>query len=241
MEKPKLILRGLIRAIRDEPRIFGLLLLCLTGFFLLAGIADEVREGEHLPIDRQILLMMRNPHDTSKPIGGAWLGEVMRDITGLGGIFFLTFITLACFFYLLAERRKAEAVYMIASIGTGVAFNCLLKGFFNRPRPDLFPHGAIIYTSSFPSGHSMMSATVYLTLGALLAEAHARRGLKAYFVCLGVLLTLMIGVSRLYLAVHWPTDVMAGWLGGAAWAIMVWLIRAKVLRHMSSRKKSAGT
>ncbi len=233
MQKLKLFLRSLARAIKEEPLISALFLLCVAGFFLLGGIAHEVHEGGQMAVDRRILLMLRNPHDTSRPIGGAWLGEVMRDITGLGGIFFLTFITIACFIYLMAERRRAEAVYLIVAVGTGVAFNCVLKGFFNRPRPDLFPHGAIIYTSSFPSGHSMMSATVYLTLGVLLAEAHARRGLKIYFLGLGVLLTLMIGVSRLYLAVHWPTDVMAGWLGGAAWAIMVWLIRARVLRRLS--------
>jgi undecaprenyl-diphosphatase len=106
----------------------------------------------------------------------------------------------------------------------------VLKEFFERPRPDLVPHGAEVFTASFPSGHAMMSAVVYLTLGALLARVETGLRVKAFVLSVSVLLTVLVGISRVYLGVHWPTDVLAGWTVGAAWAVMCWLI-ARVLQR----------
>ena len=100
----------------------------------------------------------------------------------------------------------------------------LTKLGFGRPRPDLVPHATQVYTASFPSGHAMMAAVTYLTLGALLARVQPRLRLKLYLIGLAATLTVLVGCSRVYLGVHWPTDVLAGWTLGAAWALGCWAI-----------------
>jgi undecaprenyl-diphosphatase len=124
----------------------------------------------------------------------------------------------------------------------------LLKLGFERPRPDLVPHAVVVYTASFPSGHAMLSAVTWLTLGALLMRVEPRRRVKAYVLALAVLTTLLVGASRIYLGVHWPTDVLAGWCIGAAWALMCWLAalwlqrrgRVEETREVADDDPSAG-
>ncbi|HKH34153.1 MAG TPA: phosphatase PAP2 family protein, partial [Beijerinckiaceae bacterium] len=118
-----------------------------------------------------------------------------------------------------------------AAVGGGMLMSTLLKLGFARPRPDLVPHGARVYTASFPSGHAMLSAVTYLTLGALLARVQPRRRIKAFFLGLAILLTIVIGMSRVYLGVHWPSDVLAGWCGGAAWAALCWFVALQLQRR----------
>jgi undecaprenyl-diphosphatase len=107
----------------------------------------------------------------------------------------------------------------------------VLKMGFERPRPDLVPHATRVYTASFPSGHAMLSAVTYLTLGALLARVQPNRRLKAYLIGLALCITLLVGASRVYLGVHWPSDVLAGWCGGAAWAALCWFIALQLQRQ----------
>jgi undecaprenyl-diphosphatase len=104
----------------------------------------------------------------------------------------------------------------------------LLKDLFHRARPALVPHESYVFNSSFPSGHSMLSAVAYLTMGALLARAQTRRRLRAYLLLTAGLLTFLVGVSRVYLGVHWPTDVLAGWTAGVTWAICWFLIARRL-------------
>jgi undecaprenyl-diphosphatase len=113
---------------------------------------------------------------------------------------------------------------VVIAVGGGTLLSFLLKGGFDRPRPELVPHGSYVYTASFPSGHSMMSAVVYLTLGALLVRIHPKRRTKAYILTIAVITTLAVGVSRVYMGVHWPSDVLGGWTLGAAWALLCWLV-----------------
>jgi undecaprenyl-diphosphatase len=192
----------------------------LWGFLVLA---DEVAEGGTGRFDRAILLALRNPQDPADPIGPRWFEEMARDVTALGSTVVLTLITLAAIGFLLMLRRRAAALLVAVSVGGGVLLSNLLKFGFARPRPELVPHAVKVYTASFPSGHSMLSAVTYLTLGALLARVQPRRRLKLYLLGLAVLLTVLVGASRVYLGVHWPTDVLAGWCMGAAWAILCWL------------------
>ena len=189
------------------------------GFVELAG---EVLEGETHAFDERILLALRSATDRSDPLGPGWLEELMRDVTGLGSTGVLTFITLAAAGFLALNRKTHAALFVVAAVGGGMLLSTLLKMGFDRPRPDLVPHGALVYTASFPSGHATLSAVVYLTLGALLARVQPRFVLKLYLLGLAILLTVTVGVSRVYLGVHWPTDVLAGWAIGAAWALFCW-------------------
>jgi undecaprenyl-diphosphatase len=195
--------------------------LAVWGFVELAG---EVRAGHTRALDEAILLALRSPSDSSDPLGPRWLEELMRDFTALGGVGVLTLITVAVAGFLALEGKRHAAIMVIASVATGLVLSSLLKWGFDRPRPDLVPHGSIVATSSFPSGHSTMAAVVYLTLGVLLARTRERRSVRAYVLAIAMLMTGMVGTSRVYLGVHWPTDVAAGWAAGTGWALLCWLV-----------------
>lgn len=218
--------RWLARRVTDyvEPRALVLILLVAACGWMFLALADEVREGETSSFDTAILLGLRSPADPSDPIGPGWFEEVARDVTALGSMAILTGITLASAAYLwLAGKRRSVALVLV-SVGGGIAFSTLFKRGFDRPRPDLVPHATEVYTASFPSGHAMMAAVTYLTLAAMLARVQPTRALKVYLFALAALVTVLVGASRVYLGVHWPTDVLAGWTAGAAWALACWLV-----------------
>jgi undecaprenyl-diphosphatase len=177
-------------------------------------------------VDREILLAMREPNDASDPVGPRWFEEACRDVTALGGATVLALLTatVAAFFW-LAQMHRAAIYIAVAVIGAGL-LSSTLKAAFERPRPDLVPHGMSVYTSSFPSGHSMLSAAVYLTLGMVASRFVPRRQQKVFFIAVAIAITAAVGASRVYLGVHWPTDVLAGWAVGAAWALVCWCIAA---------------
>ena len=201
--------------------IVSLLVLC-SGLWGFVELADEVVEGDTASIDHRILLALRNPDNLSDPIGPRWVEELMRDFTGLGGVGVVTFLTVAATGFLLLEGRRRAMLLLLAAVLGGILASLTLKWSFDRPRPELVPHGSYVYTSSFPSGHSMMAAATYLTIGALLARMHSDVRTKAYFIVLATLLTVAVGFSRVYLGVHWPTDVLAGWTMGGFWALLCW-------------------
>jgi undecaprenyl-diphosphatase len=210
-------------------------LIALVGFaagaWAFGTIADEVMEGDTQTFDRAVLLAMRRA-DNLAPIGPLALQEAARDITGLGGLAALSFLTLAVSSFLLLDGKRRMALFVLCSVASGLFMTASLKDAFNRPRPDLVPHATSVSATSFPSGHSMMSAVTYLTLGALLARSQRRKRLKAFLMLLAASLTFMIGLSRVYLGVHWPTDVFAGWTAGASWALLCWF----VARLLQSRR-----
>ena len=143
-------------------------------------------------------------------------------MTALGGFGILTFLTFAAAGFLALSGKRRSMLLLLASVGGGQLLSTLFKRGFDRPRPDLVPHEALVYTASFPSGHAMMAAVTYLTLGAMLARVQPSRVLKVYVLALATIVTVAVGVSRVYLGVHWPTDVLAGWTAGAAWALLCW-------------------
>ena len=192
-------------------------------FFLIAG---EVKEGDTLSFDRQLLFAMRRS-DLS-PKGPPAFQELVRDVTALGGTVILALVTLATTGFLALDGKRRMAGFVCGSVFTGLIASNILKSLFERARPDIVPHAMHVSTASFPSGHSMLSAVTYLTIGALLARSHERKLLKVYFLFLAILLTLMVGVSRVYLGVHWPTDVLAGWTAGAVWALLCWLVARRL-------------
>lgn len=200
--------------------LFGLLGSCLV-FVLIAGV---VVDGGTREFDRALLLSLRNPLDVSDPLGPRWVEEMFRDITALGSTIVLTMVTLAVAGYFLLDGRRGVAmIVLLATLGAFGVGNAL-KHTFDRERPDLVPHGSTVYTSSFPSSHSMVSASTFLTLGALLARVQRRRRIKTFVLGVAITATVLVGVSRVYLGVHWPTDVLAGWTAGAGWALMCWLL-----------------
>jgi undecaprenyl-diphosphatase len=203
----------------------------LWGF---AELADEVADGETHAFDRAVMLALREPQDPAQALGPAWLELVARDVTSLGGAAVLVLLSLAAVGYLLLSRRHGAAVFVVVSIAGGTLLSSALKSLFGRPRPDLVPHAVEVTSASFPSGHSMLAMVTYLTLGAVLAEVQPQRRFKIYILGWAVFLALLVGASRVYLGVHWPTDVLAGWCIGSAWALLcgsvaLWLQRRGVI------------
>jgi undecaprenyl-diphosphatase len=214
-----------------EIETLAALLLAAGAVWLFFEVADEVLDGETVTIDERLLLALRSPADSSDPLGPPWAEEIARDITGLGGVGILTLLTLASAGFLALQRRVHLALYLLAAVASGTLVSTLLKLGFDRPRPDLVAHGQTLYTSSFPSGHSMISAVVYLTLGALLANGQTNLAMRLYLIGLAVFLAVIVGSSRVYLGVHWPTDVLAGWSAGSAWALLCWALAERLRRQ----------
>lgn len=209
--------------------VLSALLLVVAGAWVFAELADEVLEGETQRLDERIIWALRVPDPDplptgprEVPIGPKWLQETGRDITGLGGVAVLTLLIAAVAGYLLLVRKfHAMWLVLFASLGA-LAISSLLKGYFDRPRPNV-THFSFVYTSSFPSGHSMMAAAVYLTLGSLLTRLVPGRFVKFYFLFVALTITFLVGASRVYMGVHYPTDVLAGWTAGLVWALLCWL------------------
>lgn len=216
--------------------VAGLAAASLWGFFELAG---EVTEGETRRLDEMLLLALRTPGDSRQPLGPVWLWEAARDVTALGSVAVLTLVTAASLGFLLWTRRRAEALLLLLAVpGGGLAMTFLKRG-FDRPRPELVPHMTEVITASFPSGHAMLSAVVYLTLGVLLARTQTRLRIGAYLIGVALCLTVLVGISRVYLGVHWPSDVLAGWVAGSGWAASCWLGLAWLQRRAARAARLA--
>jgi undecaprenyl-diphosphatase len=205
---------------------FRLLLAFLATAGLILGfglLAEEVIEGDTTAFDRTIFLLFRQAGNPVSPIGPLWLKEAARDLTGLGSTTVLGLVFISVLGYLLMIRMRGVALLVLVAVLGGQILSTVLKLLFERSRPDLVPDTPHVFTASFPSGHAMLSAVTYITLAALLARVQPSRNARIYLVALATLLTVLIGVSRVYLGVHWPTDVLAGWCIGSAWAMLCWI------------------
>jgi len=203
---------------RVESRILVGFLAAAIAVILLGKAASEIVEGDTLAYDRALLLLLRRAGDPTTPIGPDWLRQAMIDLTALGSIAVLAIITVLAAGYLVAARKYALAGFTVGAVGGGALLGTLLKAVFARTRPDMVTHLVGTHSASFPSGHAMNSAVVYLTLAVLLARAESSGAVRRYLMAAAIGLTLLIGFSRLYLGVHWPTDVLAGWIVGGVWA-----------------------
>jgi undecaprenyl-diphosphatase len=208
------------RSGRLEIALLLALLLAVAGCWVFASLASEVMEGETDKFDNRILLALRQPGHPDLPIGPDWTLQVARDLTALGSVSGLGIVTCIVGGYLWLQRRYSLLTFVLASVVSGTVLGLFLKEAINRPRPTSVSHLTDISTASFPSGHSMLSSVVYLTLAALLGRAVPDWRTKIYFLAVAVALILLIGFSRVYLGVHYPTDVLAGWCIGCAWAIL---------------------
>lgn len=210
----------------------ALALLAFAGLGLAGYIVDEIAEGGAFGWDAAVLLALRTPGHLGDPIGPRWLLQSAIDLSALGGFTLLWIFGAVGIGYLLLRRMPAEAAWMAASLVGASIVDSLLKNLFHRARPDVVPHLTYVSNASFPSGHAMISAAVYLTLGLMLAESERRTVVRAYLLTFMCLLALLVGASRVFLGVHWPSDVVAGWCFGAVWALAVfftnrWLRRAR--------------
>lgn len=194
-----------------------------TSVWAFLAIADRAAGAPPGSLDERLLRGLRSADDPAEPVGPRWVQEAARDITALGGYTVLTLLVAAVLGHQLIGRHYHAALLVLAATVGGTLLSVLLKDLYARPRPDLVPHLTRVSTSSFPSGHAMLSAVVYLTLGALVARLVAGWWAKVYFVGVAALLALLVGASRVYLGVHYPTDVAAGWAAGVGWAVLCWL------------------
>jgi undecaprenyl-diphosphatase len=196
------------------------IVLALLGF---VGLAGKVREGEMRSFDEWALHLARRADDPGRLIGPPWLAESVTDVTALGSPTVLIIVLASSLGYLALRNRYDEvALVSVASAGGG-ALSAGLKQLFGRGRPDIVPHLVHVSSLSFPSGHSVEAMVIYLTLGALLARFAVRRVVRVYLIVNALTLTLLIGVTRICLGVHYPTDVLAGWSVGLMWALLCWL------------------
>jgi undecaprenyl-diphosphatase len=200
---------------------------CLAGWLFLE-LADDAPEGDYLPIENRILLALRAPGDPARGIGPEWLPIVARDVTALGDVFVMVLMTALVAGFLALHRNHRGALLVLVATGGSFALNSALTHFFERARPTVVPHLVEQASFSFPSGHSMVGAATYLTLGALLGGMLTRRREKVYVVACAILLSLLIGSSRVYLGVHYPTDVLAGWCAGTVWAVLCWFLAVRL-------------
>jgi undecaprenyl-diphosphatase len=201
--------------------------ICL-GVWLFIEIAGEVKQETHRETEERFMRSLRSEENPAVPAGPLWLVEIGRDVSALGGavvVVTLSLLVIGC----LGMRGQWGRVALIAvTVAGGYLLSTTLKMSFDRVRPDIVPHLSHVHSASFPSGHSMLSSLVYLTMGALLAQASDRRREKIYFVGAAFFLTFMIGLSRVFLGVHYPTDVLAGWSAGTAWALTCWLVASRL-------------
>ena len=203
----------------------GLLAALLT---LVLWFGHELMEGDGARIDRAIMLAMRVPGHPEQPAGPVWLPSVVRDVTSLGSTTVLTLVVAIVAIFLALHRHRRGALLVVAATGLGALLVTIVKLLVARSRPDIFTALMVETSHSFPSGHAANSAIVYLTLATLLFPVIGERRLRAFIFGVAILLVAMIGVSRVYLGVHWPSDVLAGWAFGAAWAMLWWRVELKV-------------
>ena len=201
-----------------------LLLTVVGAVWAFVELADELAEGELRWLDTQILHWFRNPDDLSDPLGPRWVEEMIRDATALGGVLVLTLVVAATAVALWLERHVRAAAWLLVATLGAFALSTVFKLYFARERPDILAADLLPSSFSFPSGHSFLSAAVYLTLGALLTRVVPNTRTRSFVLFMALLLTLLIGASRVYLGVHYPTDVLAGWTLGLSWAALCWLV-----------------
>ncbi|RLQ87235.1 phosphatase PAP2 family protein [Notoacmeibacter ruber] len=223
----------LVREVRKSPASlapFVVAAIASAGLFAFLSIADEVDEGETERLDRAVLMFFRVPGNPDETIGPAWVREAAIEYTALGGIPVVCLLVLTVLGFLAVERRWGAALFVSIGILGGMALSSTLKIFYSRPRPDLVAQLDVIHTKSFPSGHATITTCVVLTLAVMLIRLTESRPGRAYIFAMAVLYALLIGATRVYLGVHWPSDVLAGWAIGTFWACLCWVLMTMLQR-----------
>ena len=222
---------------REELRILLSAVAILAMTWIFAVLANEVREGDTRQFDEWVLNALRQDADKSQLRGPWWLAFGAEDITALGGATVLGLTVLAVTGYLLLHGLYRNGLFVFAASAGGFVLNWILKEGFARARPDVVPHLREVMTSSFPSGHALTSAAVYLTLGTLLMRIAEGRLAKYYCIAIAMFVTFLVGLSRIFLGVHYPSDVVAGWLIGMSWALLCWAVERTLERRAGLKRE----
>jgi undecaprenyl-diphosphatase len=207
-------------------------LIIVLGTWAFLALAHEMRTGATQRLDERVMRAVRRADEPGVPVGPAWLQDTARDVTALGGYSVLILLVAMTAGFLRLHGKRGETRFVVGAAVSGYLIGMALKAWFVRPRPTVVPQLEIAYQTSFPSGHAMMSAIIYLTLGALLTQfAGNLPRLRVYFLICALFLAGIVGVSRVYLGVHYPTDVLAGWTAGLVWANVCSLVAARLQRR----------
>ena len=224
----------LIRALtvaRTEIAALTAMLVAAGGVLAFIEIADDMTEADGQAFDHQVLALMR-PYadDPGRPWGPWWLKEAASDITSLGGISVLGLFAVIVILFLLSQRKWLSSILLAVGLAGGVGLSEGLKAVFERERPPAAMQAVQTINASFPSGHALLSTVFYLSVAVMLTRAFPRERFKVFVLGVGILLALLVGLTRIYLGAHWATDVFAGWAVGAAWAMALWLVAYGVAR-----------
>ncbi len=224
-------IRRALSLARTEFAALSALLVVGLGVSIFADLAEDMREGDGQAFDQWVLSAMRPNADPSDAWGPWWLSTAANDITALGGISVLTLFATIAVIFLFLQRKRLSAILLVLGLLGGVVLSETLKAFFERARPPEAYQAVETINASFPSGHALLSTVFYLSLAVMLARAFPQRRLKGYVIGVGVVIAVLVGLTRIFLGAHWATDVFAGWSVGAAWAMILWLVSYAIERR----------
>ncbi len=185
---------------------------------VFAVLVAAIASGHSFAFDRNLIMLFREPGNPAVPIGPAWFQEAVRDMTALGSFVGLFFMTTAATLTLWLCGYRRLATGLVGSVLMALLVSNGLKIVIARDRPDIVAHTALTFTASFPSGHAFLSAATMLSIAGFVGLASRRDDIALLCLALAWVMVLLIGLSRIYLGVHWPTDVLGGWCLGIVWS-----------------------
>lgn len=200
----------------SRPKALAVSALCWTGWAAMVWAVLNHRTGA---LDSSGLMWVRSGPDFGS-LGPGYVTEAVRDMTALGGVFLSTLATIVAVVALLFLKLRRESVLFAATVFFGWMLNNTMKALIGRERPSLVPHLTDASGMSFPSGHSFASAMIYIGMALAFAALSRRHSVRYTLIATAMLVSGLIAWSRVLLGVHYPSDVIAGWLGGAGWAFL---------------------
>ncbi|MBP7863147.1 phosphatase PAP2 family protein [bacterium] len=221
--------------LKGDKKIILVILFVAFGLYIFLEFSSEMAEGELTSIDNIILQALRNPHNPKELLGPKALLGFMQSVSSLGGVYALSAVSAVTALMFALKKKFRTCLLFILSVTSGSVIMVVLKYFFDRPRPSVVPHLGEFSLGSYPSGHSMVSALVYLTIGALLARSTKSLKTRTIYLSLSGVLVFLIGISRAFLGVHYPSDILAGWCAGVVWAAASYLLARFLLRKKNDK------